>query len=235
MLEIIILILSIFQSIYGVGLLIIGTPLLLLLDYNFLLILQILLPCSILVSIFQISNSKNILINEKKKIYYALPLVFMGILILYFFNPLINFKLIVGVAILLSLFIKFFLKNKLRFLIINNEKKALCIAGLFHGLTNTGGTLISLIFQETKKNKNKIQINIAYTYFYFAIIQYISLNFLSGKILFNYENLVLLFISSVGYFFGKKLFIKIKFNYFINSLNLVIFFSGLYLVLSELK
>tara|TARA_B100000787_G_C16180589_1_gene291566 strand:- start:875 stop:1582 length:708 start_codon:yes stop_codon:yes gene_type:complete len=235
MLEIIILILSIFQSIFGVGLLVIGTPLLLLLDYDFLLILQILLPCSILVSIFQIFNSKPILKNEKKNIYIALPFVFMGILILYFFNSTINFKLIVGSAILLSLLIKFFLKEKLSFFIVKNKIITLCFAGLFHGLTNTGGTIISIIFQELKKTKANIQVNIAYTYFYFATIQYISLNFFYGKILFKYENLTLLLLASFGYFLGAKIFKKLQFNSFINSLNFVIFFSGLYLVFSELK
>ena len=235
MLEIIIFSLSICQSIFGVGLLVIGTPLLLLLDYNFLLVLKTLLPCSILISIFQIINSKTITRNDKKIIYTALPYVFIGILILYFLNSMINFKLIVGFAILLSFFLKFFLRKKLGLFINKQKVMAMCFAGLFHGLTNTGGSLISLIFQELKNSKVKIQISIAYTYLYFALIQYTSLNFFEGRILFDYENLKLLLLSTFGYFVSVKIFKKLKFNSFINSLNYIIFFSSLYLIFSELS
>ena len=112
---------------------------------------------------------------------------------------------------------------------------AMCFAGLFHGLTNTGGSLISLIFQELKNSKVKIQISIAYAYLYFALIQYTSLNFFEGRILFDYENLKLLLLSTFGYFVGVKIFKKLKFNSFINSLNYIIFFSSLYLIFSELS
>ena len=235
MLEIIIFSLSICQSIFGVGLLVIGTPLLLLLDYNFLSVLKTLLPCSILISMFQIINSKPIIKSDKKIIYIALPYVFVGILILYLLNSMVNFKLIVGFAILLTFFLKFFLREKLNLFINKKKVIAMCFAGLFHGLTNTGGSLISLIFQELKNSKVKIQISIAYTYFYFALIQYISLNFFEGRVLFDYENLKLLLLSSFGYFAGVKIFKKLKFNNFVNSLNYIIFFSSLYLIFSELK
>ena len=70
MLESIIFILSIIHSIFGIGLLAIGTPLLL--NYDFLIILEILLPCSILISSFQIIRTKNILNQDKKLIYVLL-------------------------------------------------------------------------------------------------------------------------------------------------------------------
>tara|TARA_B100000780_G_scaffold230535_1_gene170269 strand:+ start:151 stop:858 length:708 start_codon:yes stop_codon:yes gene_type:complete len=235
MLEIIIFLLSICQSIFGVGLLVIGTPLLLLLDYNFLSVLKTLLPCSILISIFQITNSKPVIKSEKKVIYYALPYVFIGILILYLLNSMINFKLIVGFAILLSFYLKFFLKKRLSFFINKNKVAALCFAGLFHGLTNTGGSLISLIFQELKNSKVKIKISIAYTYFYFALIQYTSLNFFEGRVLFDYENLKLLLLSTIGYFVGIKIFKELRFKSYVNSLNFIVFFSSIYLIFSELK
>ena len=50
---IIITLLSIFQSIFGVGLLIIGTPIFLQLGYDFLTVLNILLPFSVIISLLQ--------------------------------------------------------------------------------------------------------------------------------------------------------------------------------------
>ena len=48
-----------FQSVFGVGLLLLGTPTFLLMGYNFFEVLNILLPYSILISFLQISSSKN--------------------------------------------------------------------------------------------------------------------------------------------------------------------------------
>ena len=163
MLEFIVLILSIIHSIFGIGLLAIGTPLLLLLNYDFLIILQVLLPCSILISIFQITQSKNILHEDKKLIYKSLPYVFSGAFIIYFFSSKINFKLIIGLSILVILLLKFFLNKKIKQLVKKNKTILISFTGLFHGLTNTGGSLISLIFQELKKNKYEVQGCIAYT------------------------------------------------------------------------
>ena len=156
MLETIIFLLSIIHSIFGIGLLAIGTPLLLLLNYDFLTILKILLPCSFMISLFQILKTKNILNADKKIIHRSIPYVFLGALLIYFFNSNINFKLLIGFSILAVLFLKIFIKKKLNLLINKNKTLLISFAGFFHGLTNTGGSLISLIFQDLKKNKYQV-------------------------------------------------------------------------------
>ena len=235
MLEFIILLLSIIHSIFGIGLLAIGTPLLLLLNYDFLIILKILLPCSILISSFQIINTKNLSSKDKKLIYISLPYVFLGAFIIYFFSSQINFKLTIGFSILVILLLKIFLKKKLRQLIKNNKTTFIFFAGFFHGLTNTGGSLISLIFQDLKKNKHEILASIAYTYFFYALIQYCLLNFFLKKLLLDYDSFKLLLLVCLGYFLGNKIFKKLKPNYFLNILNFIILLSSIYLIFSELK
>lgn len=108
----IIFLLSIIHSILGIGLLAIGTPLLLLLDYDFLIILKILLPCSIVISAFQIIKTKDISYEDKNLIYSSAPYVFLGAFIIYFFSSKFNFKLIIGFSILAILFLKIILKKK---------------------------------------------------------------------------------------------------------------------------
>jgi len=54
----IVIILIFFQSIFGIGLLLFGTPTFLLLGYNFLDVLNILLPISISISAIQLFLSK---------------------------------------------------------------------------------------------------------------------------------------------------------------------------------
>jgi uncharacterized membrane protein YfcA len=227
--------LSIIHSIFGIGLLAIGTPLLLLLDYDFLVILKILLPCSILISTFQICKTKNISKADKTIIHRSVPYVFLGALIIYFFSSNINFKITIGFSILIVLFLKTFLKKKIDLLIDKNKTILISFTGFFHGLTNTGGSLISLIFQSLKKNKYEVQGCIAYTYFLYALIQYFSLNFFLKKLLIDYDSVGLLVFTCVGYFLGNIIFKKIDFNFFLNILNLIIFFSAIYLIFSEFK
>ena len=111
MLEIIIIILSIIQSTFGVGLLLIGTPLLLILNYDFFNVLSILLPCSILISILQISSydAKNNI--NKDVIISSIPLIIFGTFIIFTYKLYINFKLFFGFVIFFVLFVKFFLKK----------------------------------------------------------------------------------------------------------------------------
>ena len=129
MLETIIFLLSIIHSIFGIGLLAIGTPLLLLLDYDFLIILKILLPCSILISTFQICKTKNILKADKTIIHRSVPYVFLGALIIYFFSSNINFKMTIGFSILIVLFLKTFLKKKIDLLIRKNKTILISFTG----------------------------------------------------------------------------------------------------------
>ena len=235
MLESIILTLSIVHSIFGIGLLAIGTPLLLLLNYDFLIILKILLPCSILISAFQIIKSKNISYEDRKLIYISLPYVLVGSIIIYFLSSKINFKLTIGFTILAILFLKNFFKKKIITLINKKKITLISLTALFHGLTNTGGSLISLIFQDLKKKKYEIRACIAFTYFFYALIQYCLLNFFFKQLLLDFNSFKFLLFTCIGYFLGKKIFIKIKLNYYLNILNFIIFLSGIYLVFSELK
>jgi uncharacterized membrane protein YfcA len=62
---IIIFLLSIIQSIIGVGLLIIGTPILLAYNFDFFETLQILLPYSLIVNLYQLINR-----TKKKYLFY---------------------------------------------------------------------------------------------------------------------------------------------------------------------
>lgn len=237
MLEVIIIILSIIQSVFGIGLLIIGTPLLLILNYDFFNSLNILLPCSILISILQISNSRFIKITNKKIIFLSLPLIIFGIFIIFYYKLYINFKIFIGCGILCVLGIKFILNKDLTSHIIKKNKKIIFMfIGLFHGLTNAGGSLMSLYFQELiKKNKIKLQSYIAFSYFFFATTQYLFLNIFSNKIIFNATNIELLILSAASYMIGKKIFLNLNLRKYLTILNFIIFLSSVSLILSGLE
>ena len=237
MLGVIIIILSIIQSVFGIGLLIIGTPLLLILNYDFFNSLNILLPCSILISILQISNSRFIKNTNKKIIFLSLPLIVFGIFIIFYYKLYINFKIFIGFGILSVLGIKFILnKDLISHIIKKNKKIIFMFIGLFHGLTNAGGSLMSLYFQELiKKNKIKLQSYIAFSYFFFATTQYLFLNIFSNKIIFNATNIELLMLSAASYMIGKKIFLNLNLRKYLTILNFIIFLSSVSLILSGLE
>ena len=108
----VLIITSIIQSVFGTGVLLFGTPLLLLLGYNFQNALIILLPTSIMISLIQtINNFKMVDYKFYKKLFiYSIPTIVL-FLFLINQNPIkINF--LVGVfLIVLSLKEKVILIN----------------------------------------------------------------------------------------------------------------------------
>ena len=171
--------LIILQSIAGVGLLVIGTPMLLIYNISFIEILSILLPISILTSflnlIFLKLNKKklNIKIDQKMNFLFftvCLPFIFLGLYLIKNFNEFINFKYLVSFVIFFSLIIM----NQKKILIkMNNNFRILFLSfiGLIHGISNTGGTLLSL-FLTSNYNKNQSRYNITYFYFFLALFQF---------------------------------------------------------------
>ena len=145
--------LIIIQSIIGAGILIIGTPVMLLLNYNIISILSLLLPISLITSLINmvlIKNNKkykNIKIDDlilKNFFTICLPSIFIGLVILYFFSIYINIKLTIAVVILLSLFFK--ITYEKTFLSANYFfiRFFMFVVGIVHGLTNSGGALLML-------------------------------------------------------------------------------------------
>ena len=214
---IIILVLSIFQTIAGVGILVLGTPIFLLMGLEMIEVMSLLLPLSMLnsvINLFYLSqNKKNIKIDEKIKNYFffiCLPGIFFGLFFLKKFSNLINFNLLVCIVIWVVLFF-YFLKNKNNLKLINKFKKSIIFfTGFVHGVTNSGGSLLSmLIIKSFNKNVNYIRYQIIFFYFFLALFQYLSIIFLFGfdysvKITWNY----FLYLSAgvvVGNLFSKKI------------------------------
>ena len=99
---IIIFILSIFQSVFGVGLLLFGTPIFLMLDYDFISTLMTILPVSIIISFFQIMHKKNLKKNQIKEFnMHSLPFLFI-FLIISIHTDLVDIKLFVSILLIIS-------------------------------------------------------------------------------------------------------------------------------------
>ena len=171
-----ILITSIIQSIFGVGVLLFGTPLLLILGYDFVNTLTILLPISIAINLLQlIKHYRHIDFSFYKKILiYTIPIVvlflFIGV------RSHINISLLIGMFLLCVALknsvgkVELFLEKWIKY-----ECSYLIIMGLIHGLTNLGGSLLTAIVHGKNYSKDQARITIAACYATFAIFQLITL------------------------------------------------------------
>ena len=149
--SIIIFILITIQTIAGVGILVIGTPVFLFLNFNFIELLYILLPLSILTSFANILYFKYIkkgknLVEKNTKIQFFLitiPSVYVGLILITLLENIINFNYLVSSVIIISIILTY---NKKLFNFDNLKIKLIIlhITGIIHGLSNSGGTLLSL-------------------------------------------------------------------------------------------
>ena len=164
-------IIIIFQSIIGVGVLVLGTPFLLILKIDIVEIFFILLPISIITSLLNLfiikfsnkSLDRSTYKELKKFFIICIPSIFAGLIILKLFNNYLNFKLLVALVIFFSIAL-IILKDKIKFRINFFRISILSIVGIIHGLTNSGGTLMSLALSVNNK-KSYARLNTTFFLF----------------------------------------------------------------------
>ena len=228
--EIIIVIsLIFFQSIFGVGLLIFGTPTFLLLGYNFDLILSLLVPISCTISLLQFIFSKDKIKEYVKKftLYSSIPLI----LCLYLSINLISLEEIKIFIALIMIFISIiniinfnFLYQK--FKLVKNFYLYSIIIGGIHGLTNLGGGFLSIFSSMVfYKNINKTRTAIAFGYLFFGLLQ-ISLLLILERFTFKIELKYLIPLTLLIFYCSNFFFNKFNYKYFVKSINLIIFLYG---------
>ena len=227
---------TIIQSVFGVGLLVFGTPTMLLLGYSFPETLSYLLPASIVVSFLQVyKNWNQINLYKINVIFYILPMVVIGLLIvIYFFN--FNLNLVIGLMLLLTALTRFSeISNKfIESYLSNNYRFGFILTGLIHGFTNLGGAPLVILTNGLYKNKKEIQPNIAYAYLFMAIIQVVVL-IITETFVFSSDVLIFPFVAGIIYLYlGNFIFDFTSENYFYNMMTFFILVYGLILILKSL-
>jgi len=219
------------QSLFGVGVLLFGTPILLLLGHPFLDSLLVLLPVSAAINLFQIlKDYKYIEFKIYKKIaFISIPFIIISLFLVS--------KMQINVTIFIGLFLTLIaLKDKI--LIINiclskllyYDKIFYLSMGIIHGVTNLGGALLTAKVFHTNLCKYQKRVTIAISYITFAISQLITIFFLDVK--FSISNLLYIFVGLIIYVtVDKFLFIKItEYNYHL-LFSIFLFLSGSSLVI----
>jgi uncharacterized protein len=172
-LYLVIFLFSVVQSIFGIGLLLFGTPTLLLMGYSYPDIFWILLPASITISFIQMIRG-HIYVKSSRKVYLLMipPLVVCLVFVL-LQGESFDISKIVGIALLLVGAIRCAprLQEILKRIIDGNINAYYVLIGAIHGISNMGGGPLSVLMTTIHSKKNIIRANIAFVYLIFGIFQ----------------------------------------------------------------
>ena len=170
----IVAILAIVQSLFGVGLLVFGTPTLLLLGHSFAGALAILLPASMTISVLQVWKSGG---QDAAfiRVFAGWCLVPMAASLAAILLLDLRASLNLAVAMLLVVFVVLRSDRALdawaREWVGRHDRVWLLVMGLVHGASNLGGALL-LVFAATRsRRKEDIRAVIAVCYACFAAVQ----------------------------------------------------------------
>ena len=234
--------LVVLQAIVGVGVLVLGTPLLLIFNYDIIEIINLLLPISIITSLLNYLylkyNKKNLKINLDKNIKKAfiiicLPGMTIGLFLAREFIDIINFKIMISLIIFLSLFVRWKFKNLIHSLPLSIKKIILVFIAIIHGLTNSGGTLLAIFFTSlTKNKKDQSRYSITFYYLILVFVQYLVFLIVFKKAIFIehlfHVLLIITFASIIGNFISKI----INEKFFKKTIEILALLSAIYLLIN---
>ena len=231
----IIILLSIFQSVFGIGLLLIGTPTFLLLGYNFFDVLNILIPFSITISLLQIMYSKETNLGfSKKMIIYCIPALILALYILIKNENSINIILLTSLTIIFFSLINLSKFKDIVFKKDSDEKIniSLILLGIIHGFTNLGGSLLTLISANISNKKDLMRYNIASGYLILGIVQLLFINTFYNTLV--PSNLYYLYIPIISFFLAQYFYNRINSQIFSRVLNIIVLIYGSYIFMNNL-
>ena len=233
----IIVVTSFIQSIFGVGVLLFGTPLLLLRDYSFIEAVIILLPISISINIIQIAKDyRNVDLEFYKKIlFFTIPFVVIFLFVVS--KVSINIGLIIGSFLLVVAAKDYSINvNKAIKYLVKYEKVYFITMGIIHGLTNLGGSLLTAIVHSKGYEKHITRVTVALSYATFAIFQILTLLLSGHSVDVRFSGIGIYLIAGVTVFiFTEKIvYMEIKNESYSKYFAVFLLFSGILLCVKSI-
>jgi len=228
------------QSIVGVGVLVVGTPTLLLLNLPMIEIMNFLLPISILTSLLNIiiiKKQNNFFYNfDRLKNFFKLciPSVFIGLIILKYLDKLINFDYVVSFIIILTLVFRENISKIFKKISKRINKIILVIIGIIHGMTNSGGSLLSIMMINLNKSKKNSRSEITLFYFILALLQFFLLYLIFGVTISIDQFYITLVYIVIGVVLGNVLLKFTKESLYQNLVYILAFISSTTLILKNI-
>lgn len=225
---------AIVQSIVGVGLLVFGTPTLILLGYGFEQTLAIVLPASLCVSAIQVSEGSAAATDFRRTFnIFCAPAVLLGAVVAYSWGGP-DLKLLIAGMLLLSACIRVVapLQRLLDRLIKRRRRGWLLGMGAVHGLTNMGGGLLTL-YSSSVHDGRKVptRAGIAYGYVVMGTTQYVTL-LIAAPALLTWHTLAHAAAAALVYMtIGRRLFRALRQAHFEHLITGILTFYGVLMLL----
>ena len=166
-----------------------------------------------------------------------MPFLITGLIIMKFNYESINFQLIIGIIILMSAFVRIL---KIGINTFTKKKKLFSnpmhiLIGLIHGITNMGGSFLSMYASSIyPNNKYNARYIVGFAYLIMGIVQFVYIN-LFFSIKFDYFVILYGLLSLATYsFIGNRAFKLIKNKTFNNLVNYIIALYGFILIFRNL-
>jgi uncharacterized membrane protein YfcA len=201
--------LAVVQSLFGIGLLVFGTPTLLLLGYSYQQALAILLPASLAVSLLQLGTVPRLDRSFARQfgLWCLIPLAAsLGLVSMLQFKASLNLAVALALAAFVVLRISPALEAKATAWLHGNQKAWLVLMGVVHGLSNLGGSLLTILANGLHADKERIRSVIVHCYVSFALVQLTVLG-LTAPGFFSWDQLAFAGIAGAAFLFiGRHVF-----------------------------
>lgn len=226
---VVVIVTAVIQSIFGVGVLLFGTPLLLMGGYDFVDALTVLLPISLVINLFQIVKGVKLIDFQfyQKLLIYTIPSIVLLLAA--------TVKLNIDASVFIGAFLLFIsLKplsvtvQKTIVFLFSFDRSYFVIQGIIHGVTNLGGSLLTSKVFSMDIGKAEKRATISLSYFTFALFQILTLVVMEELVEFNFSYL---FVGTIVFiltdFFVYKNISSQKYD---NLFAVFLFLSGCMLI-----
>ncbi len=228
---------SVVQSIFGMGVLIFGTPTLLLLGHDFIDAISFLVPASFAISVLQIVTSGKDRVAVSRYLYLlCLPGIGIGLWAIQggalgsWINILIGAVLLISASLRLWPLSHVWIADALK-------KHAMIyhgVMGLVHGLTNLGGALLAILATTQHSEKGPIRYTVAHYYLAFGAVQIILIATILGEAERLLHSLPAAGVAaSVYLIIGNRLFLRTAKPIYHHGLTLFILAYGIAVLFSH--
>ncbi len=232
LLLLVVFVLSIVQTVMGVGLLLFGTPTLMLIGMGFGESIAALLPCSLVVALLQLRSGLPAHRGALwRMVFVTLPILLIGLWVALNGASTRYVPLLVGCG-LLGLGILRCVPAATAWLVrvvTSHQGVYLAVMGLVHGVSNMGGGLLVVFAGTLSRDKEEIRRLIAAGYVLFASTQIAAILLLSPQHV-HVERLYLPLVSALTYLLGERLFVRLSALAFGHLLTGFIFAYGVIVV-----
>lgn len=221
---------SVIQSIFGVGLLVFGTPTFLLLGISYPEAVGYLLPSSLVLSVLQSHGFKDKIKIARGVVIYAVPFIFLGMLLVVNARQQSILTAVIGLIMLILSIIRIVGVERFAKKIKKFSRISLVCTGVIHGISNQGGALLTVLMSSLYDEKEKIRTNIAFAYLLFGLSQLAVLLWLDAGVV-GWSSISYGLVTILLYFMvGRSLFQSIDMKLFNSIFTIFMAVYGLLLL-----